>query len=82
MEDLRQSKTWFWWWNAEKKAAVRERAAVERELYKVLRLHSRHVDSLVSEAKKELGLWSQLGLDEGRRLFWSSFESGKVHTLR
>lgn len=80
-EDLHHSKTWFWWWYAEKKAVVREKAAAEREAYKAVRQHQRHVDRLVSDAKKELGLWSQLGLDEGRRLFWSSFESGKVATL-
>ena len=32
----------------------------------------------MSQAKAELGLFSELGLDEGRRLFWHSFESGKV----
>lgn len=32
----------------------------------------------MSQAKAELGLFSELGLEEGRRLFWQSFESGKV----
>jgi hypothetical protein len=34
----------------------------------------------MSQAKAELGLFSELGLEEGRRLFWQSFESGKVVT--
>jgi hypothetical protein len=40
-----------------------------------------HVLALVSQAKAELGLWSELGVDEGRRLFWRSFEAGKVWLL-
>ena len=45
------------------------------------REHDLHVLALVSQAKAELGLWSELGVDEGRRLFWRSFEAGKVRLL-
>ena len=35
-----------------------------------------------SDAKAELGLWSTAGVQESRRLFWRSFESGKVFGRR
>ena len=77
-EELRHAKTWFWWWSPEQRAHVAEKRAAFWAADQVVRAHGRHVNGLVSAAKAELGLWSQLGLDEGRRLFWSSFESGKV----
>ncbi len=48
------------------------------EKWAVLRKHEKHIDGLLSQAKAELGLFSELGLEEGRTLFWQSFQAGKV----
>ena len=80
LHELRQARTWFWFWSPERRREVRKAKAAERAAYKVARRHDRHVERLVSKAKVELGLWSEAGLQEGRRLFWNSFESGKVCT--
>lgn len=55
-----------------------EKMAKERAAYAIVREHDRHLEALISSAKAELGLWSELGLGEGRQLFWKSFQAGKV----
>lgn len=55
-----------------------ERKEREKEARIVLRQHEKHIEGLLSQAKAELGLFSELGLEEGRRLFWQSFQAGKV----
>ena len=35
-----------------------------------------------SDAKAQLGVWSEAGVAEGRKLFWDSFETGKVFGRR
>ncbi len=76
-EELREAKTWFWRFTKQK-PLVLEKQAKERAAYAVVREHDRHLDSLISAAKAELGLWSELGIGEGRQLFWRSFQAGKV----
>ena len=75
---LQHEKTWFWWADRQKREAVRERKETERKTWAVLRKHEKHIDGLLSQAKAELGLFSELGLEEGRTLFWQSFQAGKV----
>ena len=75
---LQHEKTWFWWAKGQKRAAVGERKQAEREARAVLRKHEKHIEGLLSQAKAELGLFSELGLEEGRRLFWQSFQDGKA----
>ncbi len=76
-EERRQAQTWFWRFTTQR-PIVLEKKAKERAAYAIVRGHERHVDALLSDAKAELGLWSELGLEEGRRLFWNSFQAGKV----
>lgn len=40
------------------------------------------IQALVSDAKAAMGVWSEHGLMETRRLFWDSYESGKVFARR
>ncbi len=40
---LQHEKTWFWWADKEKRQAVRERKAFEREARAVLRKHEKHI---------------------------------------
>ena len=47
----------------------------------MLRQHEKHIQGLLSKAKMELGLFSEAGVEEGRRLFWDSFQAGKVSWL-
>ena len=75
---LQHEKTWFWWADRQKRAAVSEKKGSEREARAVLRKHEKHIEGLLSQAKAELGLFSELGLEEGRRLFWQSFQAGKA----
>ena len=75
---LQHEKTWFWWADAQKRAGVGERKAGEREARKVLQQHEKHIQGLLHRAKAELGLFSEAGVEEGRRLFWDSFQAGKV----
>ncbi len=78
MDALQHEKTWFWWADRQKRAAVSERKQAERAARAVLRKHEKHIEGLLSQAKAELGLFSELGLEEGRRLFWQSFQAGKA----
>ena len=75
---LQHEKTWFWWADKQKREAVSKRKQAEREARAVLRNHEKHIEGLLSQAKSELGLFSELGLEEGRRLFWQSFQAGKA----
>lgn len=78
VQELREAKTWFWRFRAEQRQMVLDKKAKERAAYAVVREHDRHLESLISAAKAELGLWSELGVGEGRQLFWKSFQAGKV----
>lgn len=40
---LQHEKTWFWWADKQKKEAVRQRKASEREARAVLRKHEKHI---------------------------------------
>ena len=75
---LQHEKTWFWWADKQKRAVVRERKAGEKAARKVLQQHEKHIQGLLHKAKAELGLFSEAGVEEGRRLFWDSFQAGKV----
>lgn len=81
-QELREAKTWFWRFRAERRPIVLDKKAKERAAYAIVREHDRHLESLISAAKAELGLWSELGVGEGRQLFWKSFQAGKVFGRR
>ena len=61
---------WFWWFNAEQRQRVRQLQKPERAARAVVdRLNREHMAQL-SDAKKEFGVWSSLGAEESRSLFW------------
>lgn len=73
-----------WFWRFKKDARKRVHAAqaeaeTARQEYKKL---EKEAQKKYSDAKAELGLFSEAGLDEGRRLFWRAFENGKVFGRR
>ena len=58
------------------------RKAKSAELQKKFAALERESQQKFSDAKAELGLWSDAGIGEGRQLFWSAFERGKVFGRR
>lgn len=72
------AKHWFWWFNTEQRSIVRKQQKLEAAAAERLAGLQREQARLLSDAKSELGLWSEFGVDEGRRLFWKSFQQGKV----
>ena len=56
--------------------------AKSAELQKKFAALERESQQKFSDAKAELGLWSDAGIGEGRQLFWSAFERGKVFGRR
>ncbi|KAK9811408.1 hypothetical protein WJX72_003432 [[Myrmecia] bisecta] len=80
--ELQDAKVWFWRFRAEHRPTVHEKQKVEAAARAVLVQQEKERDKRISDAKAELGLWSELGLHESRALFWRSFESGKVFARR
>lgn len=80
--DTFQQKVWFWRFRSPWSGRVRELQRTEKAARAVVsQLHKVHAAKL-SEAKAALGLWSEMGMDESRALFWQSFEAGKVYGRR
>lgn len=52
--------------------------AVEYERQQEVAEVDRRIQKHVSDAKGSMGIWSDYGLMETRRLFWDSYESGKA----
>ncbi|KAK9834999.1 hypothetical protein WJX81_003264 [Elliptochloris bilobata] len=75
--ELDAERTWFWFLDAERRRAVKKKKEVERSARARVRELERRRERLLSDAKASLGLWSAAGVDEGRQLFWRSFEAGK-----
>ncbi len=61
---------------------VNEKKAQSAELQKNYAALQKEAQQKYSDAKAELGLWSDAGIGEGRQLFWSAFERGKVFGRR
>ncbi|KAK9797424.1 hypothetical protein WJX73_000305 [Symbiochloris irregularis] len=72
------AKHWFWWFNSEQRAVVKERKREEVVFAKKAQKLNQQREKTLHQAKAELGLWSEVGIDEGRSLFWGAFERGKV----
>lgn len=53
-----------------------------REKRKEFDVYDKAAQKKYSDAKAELGVWSDAGVAEGRQLFWNSFERGKVFGRR
>ena len=63
-------QVWFWRFRAEHRQVVHQRMAVQQERQRVVDAMNRDRDRLVSSAKASLGLWSDAGVGETRRMFW------------
>jgi len=63
-------QVWFWRFRSPWSGRVRELQRTEKAARAVVsQLHKVHAAKL-SEAKAALGLWSEMGMDESRALFW------------
>ena len=79
---VQDAQVWFWRFRPEHRKVVRARQVREASTRAdVERLRAERVKR-ESAAKAELGLWSEEGLREGRHLFWSSYDRGKLFAQR
>jgi hypothetical protein len=63
-------QVWFWRFRREHRPAVLAKLAVEKEARQRLRELLKQREKIFSDAKASLGVWSQVGVDESRRVFW------------
>ena len=61
---------------------MNEKKAQSAEQRKEFAVLDKEAQRKFSDAKAELGLWSDAGIGEGRKLFWNAFERGKVFGRR
>lgn len=73
---------WFWRFKSAARERVHEKQAAAAVLRKEFEAIDKKAQQQYFEAKSELGLWSDAGVEEGRQLFWKAFESGKVFGRR
>jgi len=76
------AKVWFWWFRAEHRRNVRSKQAVTAVAHAEMRRVCAVYEGKMAEARGHLGLWSDMGVQESRGLFWNSFERGKVFAKR
>lgn len=76
------AKVWFWRFRVPHNAIVTERLAKQSEAQAVVTKLNKQRAATKSEAKSQLGLWSDAGIEEARGGFWKSFEAGKVFGRR
>lgn len=76
------AKVWFWWFRPEHRVRVRQRQAVTAVAQAEARRVCLVYEGKMAEARGHLGLWSDMGVQESRGLFWKSFEQGKVFAKR
>ena len=75
--ELSQAQTWWWYFKSEDRKKVNEiRERMEPFEKELDHLHKERY-RLESEARNELGLWSEAGLRETKDVFWSSYNRGK-----
>ena len=55
-----EAKSWFWWFNKEQRTVVSERKKHEAAAAKHLAAIQKQQAALMSDAKSELGLWSEV----------------------
>ena len=77
-----RAETWGWRFNSERKERVYKLRSLEKERLKEATVYRKRRDAMVKEAKGELGLWSQLGIDEAKSLFRKAYERGKLFATR
>ena len=73
---------WFWRFKPQVRNKVYVKKAKSAKLKWKYEKLDKEAQQKFSDAKAELGLWSDAGVGEGRKLFWSAFERGKVFGRR
>lgn len=77
-----EAKVWFWRFRSPHNEIVRERLAKQSVAQAALDKLNKQRAAIMSEAKSQLGLWSDAGIEESKETFWKSFEAGKVFGRR
>ncbi len=63
-------QVWFWRFRAPHNAIVRDRLAKQSNAQAVVTKLNKQRAAIMSEAKSQLGLWSDAGIEEARGSFW------------
>ena len=61
---------------------VRERQILEKEANAHYRVVDAEYRSVIKDAKSELGVWTEAGVEESRQMFWESYTRGKLFAQR
>lgn len=72
-EDYYQKKGWFWSCD---RACQQAQDKVQMAKQSVARVQAKK-DTIMTDARKEVGIWSTFGVSDVRTTFWSSWQSGK-----
>ncbi len=80
--DQNQHMVWFWRFRPEHRKLVKEKQPAVDAAYATIRDLGRVRDRHMRNAKRNLGVWSDAGVEESRAMLWKSFESGKVFAQR
>lgn len=80
--DLDQVHVLGWRWRTPYDKLVPPRQRMVAEAQGRLNAALRESDALKSEAKSQVGIWSQYGVDEVRERFWTAYQSGKDFAKR
>ena len=66
-------KVWFWRFRSPHKEIVQQHLQHQAQLQQVVTGMNKRRDAVMSEAKSQLGLWSDAGIEESRKSFWWGF---------
>eukprot|EP00887_Chlorella_sp_A99_P006331 scaffold3.g6331.t1 len=83
--DVAAVKGWLplvWRLDARRRERVARRMPAVRAARQRVADLQRQLDQKMREAKAALGLWSEVGVEESKALFWRSFASGKLFAQR
>ena len=75
-------QVWFWRFRSDARQKVYKKMEKAKALRKDFDVYNKVSQKKYSDAKAQLGVWSEAGVAEGRKLFWDSFETGKVFGRR
>ena len=63
-------QVWFWRFRSPHNEIVKERSKYQSEAQAVVTKLNKQRAAIMSEAKSQLGLWSDAGIEEARASFW------------
>ena len=63
-------QVWFWRFRSPHNEIVKERSKYQAEAQAVVTKLNKQRAAIMSEAKSQLGLWSDAGIEEARASFW------------